>query len=83
VPVWSDHYQTHLTLAIGILSTLYDEARMHREVAPEMLELAHAIGGLSNAIADDRSASRDLAMRAVRTPNKTKKDSMDDLAART
>ena len=30
---YGEHYQTHLVLAIGILSTLYDEDRMHRSGA--------------------------------------------------
>jgi len=86
VPVWSDHYQTHLVLSIGILSSLYDENRMHREVAPEMLELAHAIGQPTQAISDDDVASfrnppRD---KTARPKNKNhNKEARDELVART
>jgi hypothetical protein len=31
---------------IGLLSAMYDEKRLHKEVAPHMLELGAAIGGL-------------------------------------
>jgi DNA-binding IclR family transcriptional regulator len=85
VPVWSDHYQTHLILAIGILSTLYDENRMHREVAPEMLGLAHAVGQPTHAISDDEVVGHRLPPRDKSAqPNKNKnKEARDELAART
>src|SRR5262249_4258283 len=87
VPVWSDHYQTHLVLAIGILSTLYDEKRMHREVAPEMLELAQAIGQPTHAILNDDGASfgdpaRDGTARSKNKKNNNK-EARDELVART
>ena len=46
VPVWSPQYQTYVVVTIGLLSAMFDEARLHREVAPRMLELSVAIGGL-------------------------------------
>ena len=33
-------------MTIGLLSAMFDEKRLHREVAPQMLELGAAIGGL-------------------------------------
>lgn len=84
VPVWSEHYQTHLVLAIGILSTLYDENRMHREVASEMLELANAVGQPTHTVSDDtesfRIRPRDTATRSNKNNNK---ELGDELAART
>ena len=85
VPVWSDHYQTHLVLAIGILSTLYDDERMHREVAPEMLELAHKVGQSTQSLSDDdalslRSLSRE---RAAHLDKNNNKDARNELVART
>jgi DNA-binding IclR family transcriptional regulator len=46
VPLWSPHYQTFVVVTIGLLSAMYDEQRLHREVAPRILELSAAIGGL-------------------------------------
>jgi DNA-binding IclR family transcriptional regulator len=46
VPVWSPQYQTFVVVTIGLLSGMYDEARLHREVAPRLLELSAAIAGL-------------------------------------
>ena len=85
VPVWSDHYQTHLVLSIGILSTLYDEKRMHREVAPEMLELAHAVGQPTQAISDDDAASfhNSPSDKSARPNKNNNKEPRDELVART
>ena len=53
VPLWSPQYQTFVVVTIGLLSAMYDEARLHREVAPPMLELSAAIAGmLENAEGD-------------------------------
>jgi DNA-binding IclR family transcriptional regulator len=46
VPLWSPQYQTFVVVTIGLLSAMYDEKRLHREVAPRILELSAAIGGL-------------------------------------
>ena len=46
VPLWSPQYRTFVVVTIGLLAAMYDEARLHREVAPQLLELAAAIGGL-------------------------------------
>ena len=46
VPLWSPQYQTFVVVTIGLLSAMYDEARLHREVAPLMLELSAAISAM-------------------------------------
>ena len=43
VPLWSPQYQTYVVVTIGLLSNLYDEMRLHRDVAPKMLELSLSI----------------------------------------
>src|SRR5712671_6860356 len=43
IPLWSPQYQTYVVATIGLLSAMYDEKRLHREVAPPMLELGAAI----------------------------------------
>ena len=45
VPLWSPQYQTFVVVTIGLLSAMYDEKRLHKEVAPRMLDLAAAVGG--------------------------------------
>jgi DNA-binding IclR family transcriptional regulator len=46
VPLWSPQYQTFVVVTIGLLSAMYDENRLHQEVAPRILQLSAAIGGL-------------------------------------
>jgi DNA-binding IclR family transcriptional regulator len=46
VPLWSPQYQTYVVVTIGLLSAMYDESRLHREVAQPMLELSRAVSGL-------------------------------------
>src|ERR1700751_2373375 len=46
VPLWSPQYQTFVVVTIGLLSAMYDEKRLHAEVAPKVLELGAAIGSL-------------------------------------
>jgi hypothetical protein len=46
VPVWSPQYQTFVVATIGLLSAMYDEKRLHREVAPAMVQLGAALASL-------------------------------------
>ena len=46
VPLWSPQYQTYVVVTIGLLSAMYDEKRLHKEVAPLMIDLGAAIGSL-------------------------------------
>jgi DNA-binding IclR family transcriptional regulator len=46
VPLWSPQYQTFVVVTIGLLSAMYDEKRLHKEVAPQMLQLSVAVAGL-------------------------------------
>jgi len=46
VPLWSPQYQTYGVVTIGLLSAAYDEKRLHRDVAPKLLELSGAIGAM-------------------------------------
>jgi DNA-binding IclR family transcriptional regulator len=53
VPLWSPQYQTFVVVTIGLLSAMFDEKRLHKEVAPRLLELSGAIAGmLENAEGD-------------------------------
>ena len=68
VPLWSPHYQTFVVVTIGLLAVMFDENRLHREVAPRMLELSRAIGSmLANAEGDvfsNRAADKPLLTSA-------------------
>jgi hypothetical protein len=64
VPLWSPQYQTYVVATIGLLSVMFDEKRLHREVAPPMRELAAAIGGLLEGADGDIFSSR-LERKAV------------------
>jgi DNA-binding IclR family transcriptional regulator len=46
IPLWSPQYQTYVVVTIGLLSAIYDERRLHRDVAPKLLELSAAIGAM-------------------------------------
>lgn len=43
-PLWSPQYQTYVVVTIGLLAAMYDEARLHGEVAPRLIELSRTIG---------------------------------------
>jgi DNA-binding IclR family transcriptional regulator len=49
VPLWSPQYQTFVVVTIGLLSAMFDEARLHKDVAMPMIELARTIGSLLDA----------------------------------
>ncbi len=58
VPVWSPQYQTFVVVTIGLLSAMFDEVRLHREVAPRLLELSVAIRGLLDGTDGDIFTAR-------------------------
>ena len=75
VPLWSPQYQTFVVVTIGLLSAMFDEARLHREVATPMIELARTIGSLLDAgegdVFNNRMERRPLSVPAknsVKTP---------------
>jgi DNA-binding IclR family transcriptional regulator len=43
IPLWSPQYQTYVVVTIGLLSNVYDEMRLHSDVAPKLLELSVSI----------------------------------------
>src|SRR4051794_13744407 len=59
VPLWSPQYQTFVVVTIGLLAAMFDDARLHREVAPRMLELGHSIRLLLEGAEGDVFGSRD------------------------
>ncbi len=73
VPIWSPQYQTFVVITIGLLSAMYDEQRLHAEVAPLMVALGRSLGSLMEGAEGDvfnnRISRRPVAM-AVHNNNK-------------
>jgi DNA-binding IclR family transcriptional regulator len=86
VPLWSPQYQTFVVVTIGLLSAMYDEKRLHKEVAPQMIELAVAVGGLLEGAEGDIFQNRlERKQLSVRTNNNkiATTEETNDLEART
>ncbi len=86
VPLWSPQYQTFVVVTIGLLSAMFDEKRLHREVAPQMIELGVAVGSLLEGAEGDIFHNRlDRKPLPVRPNNNTmiKTEETNDLEART
>ena len=74
VPLWSPQYQTFVVVTIGLLSAMYDEKRLHKEVAPRLLELSVAIGNmLDGADGDLFNRVQNKPLPAPAHKNKTTK----------
>jgi len=73
VPIWSPQYQTFVVITIGLLSAMYDEQRLHAEVAPLMLALGRSLGSLMEGaegnVFNNRIPRKPVAM-AVHNNNK-------------
>jgi hypothetical protein len=57
VPLWSPQYQTFVVVTIGLLSAMYDEKRLHKEVAPRLPKLGAAIGSMVDGLDGDLQQS--------------------------
>ena len=47
VPLWSEQYRTFLVLTVGVLSTLYGQRRLQKELAPQVLNAARELCRIS------------------------------------
>lgn len=85
VPLWSPQYQTFVVVTIGLLAAMYDEKRLHNEVAPAMRALAAAVGSLLETAEGDLFNNRlERKPRPVTAPNKiTRTEDVNELEART
>ena len=87
VPLWSPQDQTFVVVTIGLLAAMYDEQRLHAEVAPIMVGLGRAVAGLLEGAEGDflnnRLERKPIAV-AVRNNNKpVKSEGMNELEAGT
>ena len=83
VPLWSPQYQTYVVVTIGLLSAMYDGKRVHKEVAPRMLDLAAAVSALIEGDGDifaNRLERKSIAVPAHNN-NKIATEDADDLEA--
>jgi DNA-binding IclR family transcriptional regulator len=88
VPLWSPQYQTYVVVTIGLLSAMYDEKRLHKEVAPLMINLGSAIASLLEGadggdIFTNRLERKPLPVPAHNNNKLIKTEDRDDLAAGT
>jgi DNA-binding IclR family transcriptional regulator len=86
VPLWSPQYQTFVCVTIGLLAAMYDEKRLHMEVAPPIRELAASVGSLLKTAEGDIFNNRlERKTLGVAAPNKkmTVTEDTNDLEART
>jgi DNA-binding IclR family transcriptional regulator len=86
VPLWSPQYQTFVVVTIGLLAAMYDEKRLHKEVALPMRELGAAVGSLLESAEGDLFNSRLERKPVMGAPNNnkiTRTEEMNELEART
>jgi DNA-binding IclR family transcriptional regulator len=87
VPVWSPQYQTFVVVTIGLLAAMYDEARLHKEVAPHMIALGAAVGNLLESAEGDLLPGnvhrKPLPVRASNNNKVIKSEETNELEART
>src|ERR1700739_4867794 len=79
VPLWSPQYQTFVVVTIGLLSAMYDEKRLHMEVAPQRVGLGAAVGALlENAEGDIFNSRLERKSLTVRTNNNNRAITTED-----
>jgi len=84
VPLWSPQYQTYVVVTIGLLSAMFDEKRVHKEVAPRMLDLSAAVSALLEGEGDiftNRLERKSLTVPAHNNNKMIKTEETDELEA--
>jgi DNA-binding IclR family transcriptional regulator len=87
LPLWAPQYQTFVVVTIGLLAAMYDEKRLHKEVAPQMLALGAAIGalleGTDGDIFNNRMERKPLPLATPNNNKIIKTEEMNELEAGT
>lgn len=60
IPMWSEQYRTFLVITFGVLSAMYDERRLHKELAPQLLDVAASISRMSDSVEGELLVTRRL-----------------------
>lgn len=85
VPLWSPQYQTFVVVTIGLLSAMFDEKRLHKEVAPRILDLSAAIGalieGADGELFNDRAQNKPVPVPAHNNNKIIKTEDRNELEA--
>jgi DNA-binding IclR family transcriptional regulator len=83
-PIWSPQYQTYVVVTIGLLSAMYDEQRLHDEVAPILKKLTEAVSAMvQNAESGLTSAPVSDAPARPIAPKKIAAEHVNELEAGT
>lgn len=90
MPLWSPQYNTFVVLTIGLLAAMYDEERLHAEVAQPLLELGRSVAAMIEAAEgrfdDGNARSKTSSMSrqaALRQKDQIKREEPHDLEAGT
>lgn len=83
-PIWSPHYQTYVVVTIGLLSAMYDDARLASEVGPILSELSATIGTMiQNADSGLTTAAMSDGVSETRLKKKLLPEGLNELEAGT
>ena len=83
-PIWSPQYQTFVVVTIGLLAAMYDEQRLHDEVAPLLARLGSDVSAMvQNAESGLTSASPTGVLSAAKPPKTFPPENVNDLEAGT
>lgn len=82
-PIWSHQYQTHLVVTIGLLSAMYDEAKLRGEIGPQLLDLCTSIRELDGMSGDLMAGRPDMNVARIPTTIKKPQETPDELEAGT
>jgi DNA-binding IclR family transcriptional regulator len=83
-PIWSPQYQTFVVVTIGLLAAMYDEQRLHDEVAPLLARLGSDVSAMvQNAESGLTSASPTSVLSAAKPPKTFPPENVNDLEAGT
>jgi len=87
VPLWSPQYQTIVVVSIGLLAAMYDENRLHSEVAPLMIDLGRTVAmlleGAEGDLFNNRLERKAMPMTAQNNNRPLRSGGLNELEART
>jgi DNA-binding IclR family transcriptional regulator len=82
VPLWSEQYRAFLVVTVGVLCVMYDDRRVHREIAPQMLELARGIETISGCFGEEVPVGGSIAETFPANEETATQGKSDELEAR-
>ena len=70
-PIWSPQYQTFVVVTIGVLAEMYDEQRLHDEIAPVLLALSRTVEEIVQGVEDGLHAAPAARMPMLQSKKET------------